>query len=171
MLIAAIYVLTGLVWTGRSLLEVLAHPDYWDPVTSLDWLAIWSYSLAFALLALTVPLLARSSRAGRPVDVTAVVVGLAAALASVANVIEDALAVTGASSFYVVGFLGTLVGLVALAAVLFRRRSRSWAVVALLFAAGLTGMVIGMGWLVLVGSVLAARNHLSAQRQTGPAHA
>jgi hypothetical protein len=171
MLIAAIYVLTGLVWTGRSLLEVLAHPDYWDPATSLDWLAIWSYSLAFALLALTVALLARDNRAGRFVDVTTVVVSLAAALASVANVIEDALDVTGASTFYVIGALGTLIGLIALCAGLWFGRRRASALVVLLILVGMTGMILGMGWLVLVGSVLAARNHLSAQRQTGHAHA
>jgi hypothetical protein len=162
--------LTGLVWTGRSLLEVLAHPDYWDPVTSLDWLAIWSYSLAFALLALTVPLLAHDSRAGRPVDVTAVAVSLAAALASVANVVEDAFAVTGASTFYVIGALGTLIGLIALCVGLWLGRRRASALVVLLILIGVTGMVVGMGWLVLVGGVQAARNHLSTQRRPGNAH-
>jgi len=170
MLIATVYVLTGLVWTGRSLLEVLAHPDYWDPITSLDWLAIWSFSLAFALLALTIPLLARDSRAGHLVDVTAASVALAAALASVANVIEDAFAVTGASTFYVIGALGTLVGLIALCAGLWLDRRRSSALVVLLILVGVASMVLGMGWLVLVGGVLAAENHLSAQRQTGHAH-
>jgi hypothetical protein len=170
MLIATVYVLTGLVWTGRSLLEVLAHPDYWDPVTSLDWLAIWSFSLAFALLAVTIPLLARDSRAGRLVDVTAALVALAAALASVANVIEDAFAVTGASTFYVIGALGTLVGLIALCAGFWLGRRRSSALVVLLILVGVASMVLGMGWLVLVGGVLAAENHLSAQRQTGHAH-
>ena len=170
MLIATVYVLTGLVWTGRSLLEVLAHPDYWDPVTSLDWLAIWSFSLAFALLALTIPLLARDSRAGRLVDVTAASVALAAALASVANVIEDAFAVTGASTFYVIGALGTLVGLIALCVGLWLGRRRSSALVVLLILVGVASMVLGMGWLVLVGGVLAAENHLSAQRQTDRAH-
>lgn len=170
MLIATVYVLTGLVWTGRSLLEVLAHPDYWDPVTSLDWLAIWSFSLAFALLALTIPLLARDSRAGPLVDVTAGSVALAAALASVANVIEDAFAVTGASTFYVIGALGTLFGLIALCASLWLGRRRSSALVVLLILLGVASMVLGMGWLVLFGGVLAAENHLSAQRQTGHAH-
>lgn len=170
MLIATVYVLTGLVWTGRSLLEVLVHPDYWDPVTSLDWLAIWSLSLAFALLALTIPLLARDSRAGRLVDVTAASVALAAALASVANVIEDAFAVTGASAFYVIGALGTLVGLIALCAGLWSDRRRSSALVVLLILVGVASMALGMGWLVLVGGVLAAEHHLSAQRQTGHAH-
>jgi hypothetical protein len=171
MLIATVYVLTGLVWTGRSVLEVLAHPDYWDPVTSLDWLAIWSYSLAFALLALTIPLLARDSRAGRLVDVTAVAVSLAAVLASVANVVEDAFAVTGASTLYVIGALGTLVGLVALCAGLWLGRRRASALVVLLILVGMTGMVLGMGWLVLAGGVLAARNHLAAHQQTRNAHA
>jgi hypothetical protein len=171
MLVATVYVLTGLVWTGRSLLEVLAHPDYWDPSTSLDWLAIWSYSLAFALLALTIPLLARDSQAGRLVDVTAVAAGLAAALASVGNVVEDAFAVTGASTFYVIGALGTLIGLIALCAGLWLGHRRASALVVLLVLVGLAFMVLGMGWLVLVGGVQAARNHLSAQRQTGHVHA
>jgi hypothetical protein len=171
MLIATVYVLTGLVWTGRSLLEVLAHPDYWVPVTSLDWLAIWSFSLAFALLALAVPLLARDSRSGRSVDVAAVAVSLAAALASVANVVEDAFAVTGASTFYVIGALGTLVGLIALCAGLWSGSRRASALVVLLILVGMMGMVLGMGWLVLVGGIMAARNHLSTPRRPSNAHA
>lgn len=170
MLIAAVYVLTGLVWTGRSLLEVFAHPQYWDPVTSLDWLAVWSYSLAFALLALAIALLARDSRAGRFVDAMAVAASSAAALAAVGNVIEDAFGVGGASTFYVIGALGTLAGLIVLAASLWIRRSRSAALAAALIAVGMPGMVVGMGWLVLVGGVLAARDHLTSRPRAGPLH-
>lgn len=147
MLIVTVYVLTGLVWTGRSLLEVLAHPDYWDAVTALDWLAVWSYSLASALLALAISLLARDSRAGHFVDVTAVAVSFAAALAAVGNVIEDVFGVGGASTFYVIGALGTLAGLIGLAAAFWIVGRRSSASVAALIAVGVPGMVVGwVGW-------------------------
>lgn len=167
MLIAAVYVLMGVVWTGRSLLEVVAQPRYWDPVTSLDLVAIWAYSLAFALLALAIPLIARDARAGRFADVTALIVSGAAALAAVGNATEDAFDVGGASALYVNTALGTLVGLIVLAACRWIRRRRSSALAVALIAVGMPGMVVGMSWMVLVGGVLAARDRLTSRPQAG----
>ena len=51
-----IWLLTGAAWAGRSLVE-FAHPDYFDPVTALDWTAVWLYSAALLLFAPSLVLL------------------------------------------------------------------------------------------------------------------
>jgi hypothetical protein len=165
MFVVAVYLATGLVWTGRSLLEIVAHPDYWEPVTIIDWVAVWSYSLAFGLLALALPLLARDARAGRLVMFTSLTVGVAAALAAVGNVVEDAFEVAGASTVYVIGALGTLIGLLVFAAALLIARRPKAALLAGLIAVGIATMTIGLGFLVLVGGVLAARERISRRHQ------
>ena len=45
-----VWLVTGATWAARSLLE-RADPDYWDPVTTLDWSAVWTFSAALLLLA------------------------------------------------------------------------------------------------------------------------
>jgi hypothetical protein len=169
MLVAAVYIATGLVWTGRSLLEVTARPDYWDPVALVDWIAVWSYSVAFALLAIAVPLLARDARAGRLVQIIAGIVALAAALAAVGNVAEDAFDIGAASTVYVIGALGTLIGLVAFAVGLAALRRTTFATVAALMTVGVAMTVGGLGFLVLVGALMATRDHLSPLRQADAA--
>lgn len=171
MLVAAVYIATGLLWTGRSLLEVLAQPDYWDPVTLVDWIAVWSYSVAFVLLAIAVPLLARDARAGRPVQVFAALVTVAAALAALGNAAEDAFDIGAASTVYVIGALGTLIGLIAFAAGLAVSGRTTFATVAVLTVVGVAMMVFGFGFLVLIGGILAARSHLSPPRREGAAPA
>jgi hypothetical protein len=37
-----LWLATGCAWASRSLLEFLS-PDYWDPVTALDWAAVRTY--------------------------------------------------------------------------------------------------------------------------------
>jgi hypothetical protein len=169
--VTAVYLATGLVWTCRSLLEIVAHPDYWEPSTIIDWVAVWSYSLAFGLLALAVSLLARDARAGRLVMFTSLIVGVAAVLAAVGNAVEDAFDVAGASTVYVIGALGTLIGLLVLAAALLIVRRPKAALVAGLIAVGVVTMTIGLGFLVLVGGVLAARERFSWRHQPGPSPA
>jgi len=48
-----VWPVTGSIWALRlrSLLE-LANPDYWDPVTALDWSAVWTFSAGGGLIIL-----------------------------------------------------------------------------------------------------------------------
>jgi hypothetical protein len=162
MLIAILYLATGLAWTGVSLLEIVAHPHYWEPVTIVDWIAVWTYTLAFVLTALTVPLIARDARAGRAVGVVAAIAGGAAALAAIGNVFEDAFDQSAWSKAYVAGALGTLLAMVGLAALLaLRHRPRSALAVALILV-GLAVQSAGLGWVALVGGAIAARDRLAA---------
>ena len=147
----------GATWTIRSLQEVLTHPDYWDPRTTGDWFAVWSFSLALALMAPSVILLARSARAGRPVEVLGWVVAGSALLAAVGNTVEDAVGISTFSTLYVIGVLGLLIGLIGLAVALAAQRRLRHAAVAILWALGLGGLTWGLGFLVIVGSIVAVR--------------
>ena len=150
----AVMIAFGIVWTFRSLLEVVAHPDFWDPVTLIDHLAVWSYSLGFALLAGAVLALVRQAGGGRAAWLAAAGTASMALLAAGANVVEDALDVDRASTAYVVGALGTVVGLLSLTVALAVRRWRH-AAVAGLWLIGVPMVTSGFGFLALVGSLYA----------------
>lgn len=92
-IVRILWLLAGVTWAARSLLE-FAHPDYWDPVTALDWSSIWLYSAAWLLIAPAVVLLGRLAPS-RQVMTTATVVASAALLTGAANAIEDGLGAEG----------------------------------------------------------------------------
>lgn len=152
-----LFVAMGATWTIRSLQEVVTHPGYWNPQTVGDWFAVWSYSLALMLLAPSVVLLARSARAGRPVEILGWVVAGAALLDAVGNTVEDAIGISTFSTMYVVGAFGLLIGLIGLALALTAQRRLRHGAVAILWAVGLGGLTWGLGFLVLVGSIVAVR--------------
>lgn len=155
LLSSILYGAFGVTWAGRSLLEVAAHPAYWEPRTALDWIAVWSFSLGFGLLAPAVILLARDVRAGRLAGIIGGGVAIAALLAAIGNAVEDGAGVSAFGTAYVVGALGSLFGLIVLAAVLASRGRRRDAGVATLWALGLALVTFGLGIFVLAGSVLA----------------
>ena len=128
-MIAAIYLAMGVAVAGRTLLE-FAQPQYYDPVTTLDYVAVWSYSLALGLLAIAIPLLARDAHAGRLAMVAAIVSGSAAGSAAVANGIQDGIGVPAFGSLYVPAVLVMLLGLLVLALLLAREGRRRAAIVA-----------------------------------------
>ncbi|MEK6721743.1 MAG: hypothetical protein AABZ33_13900 [Chloroflexota bacterium] len=118
-----IWLLTGAVWAARSLVG-FADPAYWNPTTTLDWIAVWLFSACWLTLAPAVILLARLVPA-RPVRAVAVVVAIAALLAGVANGIEDGLGVKSWGTFYVLGSMTAWLGWLALVVTFARaRRSR-----------------------------------------------
>ncbi|MEO6207632.1 MAG: hypothetical protein ABIP77_06735 [Candidatus Limnocylindrales bacterium] len=155
MLAAVVYIALGLVWTGRSLLAVIADPQYYDPVTTIDWIAVWTYSLGFILIATAVPLLARDARAGRLLSGLAWVVATAALLAALANGLADGVGIESWGSLYIVGSLTTALGLIAVGAVLWSRKRPTHALVVVLWLAGFAMHTLGLGFLVLVGSIIA----------------
>lgn len=155
MLATVVYLALGLVWTGRSLLAVIADPQYYDPVTTIDWIAVWTYSLGFVLIAAAVPLLAREALAGRTLYAIAWIVAAGALLAALANGVEDGVGIESWGSIYVVGSLTMLFGLTAAGAVLWSRQRPSHALVVVLWLAGFAMHSAGLGVLVLVGSIVA----------------
>lgn len=151
-----LWLVTGCVWAARSLLE-FANPDYWDPVTALDWSAVWTYSAALILLAASALLLGRLAPTSK-VMIAATVVATGALVAGLANGIEDGLGVKGLGVVYVIGFVVAWLGLAALA-VMFAidGRSRLAALVGALFL-GVALFTVSGGLIILgaLGSIALA---------------
>ena len=162
MLVALAYVALGLTWTSRSVLGVIADPEYYHPVTTVDWIAVWSYSVALALAAVTVPLLARDAGGGQGATAIARVAGAGALLAAVANGIEDGVGIASWGAIYVVGTMTMALSLIALAAVLKAGRRPRQAAVAMLWLLGFATVNVGLSFLVFVGSIIA----VAARRRT-----
>jgi len=104
----ALWFAAGVTWAVRSLM-VFAHPAYTDPVSPLDWFAVWSFSVAFLLIGLAIvtsPALT-PTRASRR---TALVVALAAAVAGIANALEDGLGVEKMFTVFAISALIALYG-------------------------------------------------------------
>lgn len=143
-----VWVLTGLAWAGHSLMA-FTSPDYWDPVTALDWASIWMYSLAWLLTAPTVLLIARLAPT-RAVQVCAVVASVGAVVAGGANAAEDGIGVSSMGTWYVIGFFTAWLAIAALAGTLHRvgRHRLGWCVAGLF--GGIFLMLMGGGLIMLV---------------------
>lgn len=153
-----IWIATGLAWATASL-TVLAGAAFWDAVTALDYAAVYSYTVSWLLLALSIMAVGRLV-AAPSVRVVAVVVAMAATTAGIANVAEDAFDLAAADPFYVAGSLMTIASLFALAIALARAGAATLAGVTLLLALGMFlvsaggGLLIlgALGWLALRGA-------------------
>ncbi len=142
-----IWVLTGLAWAATSLLA-LAGPQYWDPVTTLDWTAVWVYTAAWLLFAPAIILLGRLA-SSRVVMTVAVVCAIGAVVAGGANALEDGFGVDGAGSWYVLGFLAVVLYLVPLALMLWRAQCRRLAGLTLGLFLGILLFTLGGGLIIL----------------------
>jgi hypothetical protein len=105
----------GLIWIGRAVLEFY-EPNYWNPRTALDYVAVVGTSLMYLFLSAALRGLYR--RYPLPVSgkqkvwqVGIVLAILATAAVAVSNFIEDALGVKAIWFMYVFGALGTMLGL------------------------------------------------------------
>lgn len=163
-----VWLLAGAAWAALSLLQA-AHPDYWDPVTTLDWGAIWLYSAAWLLMAPAVVLLGWLA-VTRQVRAVATFVACAAVLAGGSNAMEDGLGAEGWGTPYVVGFIAACLGLIALAAMLKQARHTRLAGIAVGLFLGVMLFTLGGGLIVLVtlGS-LAVRPQAFTVRDPEPA--
>lgn len=108
-----IWLLTGIAWGSRAMIG-LAQPQYADAITLIDKAAVWSYSVAWLLLAPSVVLLARLTSA-RGAIVISVVCAVAAIVAGSANGLEDGLGLRPFGIAYVAGVLVAWLCLPALA--------------------------------------------------------
>jgi hypothetical protein len=140
------WLVTGVVWAVRSILE-LAHPDYWNPVTTLDWLAVWLFSLCWLHLAPAAVLLGRASGA-RSATTVAAVIATGALAAGLANAIEDGMGIAAGGSVYVVGSLTAWFGLLALVLALGTAGRRRLAWVAGVIFVGFPFFNVGGGLVV-----------------------
>lgn len=161
------WLLAGLAWAVRSVME-FASPDYYDPVTVLDWSAVGAYSAAWLLSALAVALLARSI-GSTAVNAVAAVVVVAAIVAGAANGVEDALGLSWGATPYVVGFMVGWLFLIPLAAALWRATSGRLAALPLALFASIALFNSGGGLIVLAVAIAfgVAPNWFVARRPEG----
>lgn len=148
-----VWLLTGLAWATRSTME-FASPDYWEPVTTLDWASIWLYSIAWLLMAPSVLLIARLAPT-RSVVVVAVIASIGAVMAGGANAVEDGLGVSSMGTWYVIGFMAGWLALPVLALALVRAHRVRLAGLVLAVFGGIVLLNIGGGLIVLgaLGSI------------------
>ena len=142
------WVLTGLVWAVRSV-QAFAKPDYYEPVSLLDWAAVVSYSIAWMLSAVAVLLLARDIGSSR-VRLVALVCAVGATIAGLANLVEDAFDQSWGATPYVIGFLVAWIALVPLAGLVWRTGARRMAVLPVALFASIALFNVGGGLIVLV---------------------
>jgi hypothetical protein len=145
----AILVLTGLAWAARSLQAILLDPDYWEPVTANDYVSIYLYSLAWLLTAASLLILREVARPARDLSLAIVAVAVACLATGVANGIEDALGVSGFGMLYVIGILTSVIGMIAIAAMLRGTPAGRLAFVPAIGALTMFLMVLGGGVLGL----------------------
>lgn len=156
------YLITvGLTFAIQGVIA-LQDPDYWEPVTRLDYAAVWTYSLALLLLAPALLILVREAQAGQTAITVAWIMSGAAVLTAVANAIEDAFDLKGMGVFYLLGIMPVLFGQIVLVVSLFKGDRKAFALVPLFTLLGWFGInagggvVIGVTWaafgiLILVG--------------------
>lgn len=144
------WLLAGLAWAARSVME-FARPDYYEPVTLLDWSAVVSYSIAWLLSAAAVLLLARDLGT-RPVRVIAVIFAVAATVAGLANLVEDALDQAWGGTPYVVGFLVAWIALLPLAVAVWRTGARRVALLPMALFAAIALFNSGGGIILLLAA-------------------
>lgn len=150
----AIWLVTGCAWAARSLLG-FSQPNFTDPVTALDWLAVWSFTACWLLLAPSVILLARLT-ASRQVIAIACVVAVGALGAGVANAVEDGLGAKAWGNLYIVGSLTAWFGLLALAFVTNRAGHARLAKLCLALFVGFLLFPLGGGFISLAAWAMLA---------------
>ena len=141
------WVATGIAWAIGSGAQ-LAGAQSWSPVTALDWLAVWTFTTAWLLLAPAI-LFVAGLAPRRSIVLVASVVALGAAAAGIANAIEDGLDVDAVGTLYVVGSMTALLGVAVLAAVIARVGAPALAGWTAGLAAAMFLYVAGGGFVIL----------------------
>jgi hypothetical protein len=142
----AIAVAVGVAWSFVSLRA---------PLSVSDWVAVLSFSIALALLAPGMILLAELGGRSRAVNGGCILVAVGAIVAAVANIIEDGLGVAMFGEVFAVGLGGILVGLPFLAIVFALRRPRWLAAVALATFVGIFASSQAAGGFLVLAAWLA----------------
>lgn len=159
-------IVVGVAFAVRGMIA-LGHPDFWNAVTTFDYAAVWTHSLALLLVAPSLIILVRRAEAGRAATVIAWIMAAGAALSAVANGIEDGLHLKDFGTLYVLGALPYAYGMLVLAVLLGLGTRRAFAVVPALTFAG--GLAYDSGGGILIGATWAAFGILVMTGRTEPA--
>ena len=145
-----IVVLTGAAWATSSLVFVILHPEYWDPVAAIDFFAVYAYSTAWLLTTASLLILRDLVRPGRAGSLLLVVVAAACAVAGIANAVEDAFGLKGFGAVYIAGALIGWLGMFVVAAIVWVGVARSLWFVPALGGIAMVGVTTVLGAVALV---------------------
>ena len=146
----AVLVLTGVAWSVSSLMLALLHPDYWSPVTTTDYVAVYAYTTAWLLTAGSLLILREVAPPDRLLSRTILVVAAGCAIAGIANALEDGLGMRDLGIVYVLGAVVGGFGLLFVAAMLWPSPARSLTFVPAVGALAMMAVTTGGGILALV---------------------
>ncbi|MBF8290085.1 MAG: hypothetical protein HW391_1053 [Chloroflexi bacterium] len=157
----------GISWAIRTWIG-LQDPQYYHPVTSLDYAAVWTYSVALVLSSGVVWLIGWLARSHRPSALTALIVGAGLLVAAIANGFEDGFGMKWVGTIYVVGAMVGGYGLFVLAGALAYAGARFLAIAALTMVLGFILLGSIGGFFVLALSLLFAERLLRRPETLAP---
>ena len=156
-------ILTGVAWTAISMQHVLLHPEFWDPVTLTDYVAVYSFSVALLLMALSLLIFRELAPAGVNVPALLVVAAGGFVVAGVANMLEDGLGFRALGPVYVVGIVVGVVVLLVAAVRIWMSGARRMSLVPAVSVVAMAFVTVGGGllalapWLGLAGLIIRER--------------
>lgn len=145
-----VWLATGLAWAAGSLLQ-FAGVDYWSPVTTLDYVAVWSYTAGWLLVGVSIIPLGRLA-GSRPAGIIALVIAIGAIVAGIANGLEDGLDTSSAGTLYVIGSLVAAFGMLALCGALAASERPRLAILPGAMVGGFFLVVTGLGGLIVLAA-------------------
>lgn len=169
-------IVVGIAFGVRGVIA-LQDPDFWEPVTDLDYAAVWTHSLAILLAAPALVILVRQAQAGRAATTVAWIMAVGGVLTAIANAIEDGFDQESFGALYIIGSVPFFFGQIVLAIMLGRGERSSFALVpALTFFGAIAydeggGILIGTTWAVFGILVLierAAPTPMAGRATAGP---
>ena len=144
-------IISGVIWIGRAVLQFAFKPDYWDPRSAIDYVAVIGTSLELLTLALGIwgIAIAQASYTQEKVvwKIGIILTCISAILAGTVNLVEDAFGIKSIGFLFPIGILALAVGLlvsgVAALRVAQMHRSIGWFII--LCLAGLLNIEAGGG--------------------------
>ena len=156
-LLAATVLSWGGMWAIRCAIGT-SDPNYYEPATALDYLAVWTYTAALALSSVVAGSIAWLARRRRFVAALGMASAAGFAVAGVANGLEDGFAIRAWGSAYVLGAMVAALGAAAFAVALLATGSRMLAATAGMLLLPLPFLASWLGVGVLVPATLVARS-------------
>lgn len=113
---AALSVFGGLIWIGRAFIELVFKPNYWNPQSVIDYLAVFGTSLSLLLLAGTLWMLHTRHQPQGTIRKWLWLFGIMLSIgggfvAGIANFGEDWFAIKALGTFFIFGSFGLFIGL------------------------------------------------------------
>jgi len=107
---------SGFIWIGRALIEVIFKPDYWNPQSFIDYLAVLGTSIGLLSLAAMLWLIHTRNRPQGSIRKWFWRIGMLLSIggglvAGLANFGEDWIGIKDLGTFFIFGFMGLFAGL------------------------------------------------------------